>query len=58
VDIGDYAVFDNMGAYTVVFKPPFIRPNPSIVTYDSETGSYCLSRRAETFDDVFASYSI
>ncbi|PSB01129.1 decarboxylase [Merismopedia glauca] len=58
IAVGDYVVFDNMGAYTIVFKPPFISPNPAIVSYDSVTNQYELCRRAETMDDVFISYVI
>jgi diaminopimelate decarboxylase len=58
VGIGDYAVFDNLGAYTVVFKPPFIRPNPPIISYDSNLENYRLVRRKETFQDVFSTYVI
>ncbi|MEC4813706.1 MAG: hypothetical protein SAK29_10620, partial [Scytonema sp. PMC 1069.18] len=58
IGTGDYTVFDNMGAYTIVFKPPFIRPNPPILCYDSITDEYTLSRRQENFDDVFCTYVI
>lgn len=58
VGIGDYAVFNNIGAYTIVFKPPFIRPNPPILAYDSASDEYTLARRKETTDDVFSTYLI
>ncbi len=58
IGIGDYAVFDNLGAYTVVFKPPFIRPNPPIISYDSTLKNYTLVRRQETSQDVFSTYVI
>jgi diaminopimelate decarboxylase len=58
VGIGDYVVVDNMGAYTVVFKPPFIRANPPIISYDSAADEYALIRRTETADDVFSTYLI
>ncbi len=54
VRVGDIAVFHNMGAYTLVFKPPFIRPNPPIVGYDATSAEFTLLRREETADDVFA----
>ncbi|MFB2918988.1 alanine racemase [Aerosakkonema funiforme] len=56
IGIGDYAVFENMGAYTVVFKPPFIRPNPPIISYDYILNEYTLIRRRETYQDVFSTY--
>lgn len=56
IAIGDYTVFENMGAYTIVFKPPFIRPNPPIISYDSLTNEHTLIRRRETSEDVFSTY--
>lgn len=58
ISLGDYAVFDNIGAYTIVFKPPFIRPNPPIIAYDSILDQYSLVRRRETSEDVFSTYII
>jgi diaminopimelate decarboxylase len=58
VGIGDYIVFENMGAYTIVFKQPFIRPNPPIISYDSNLDEYSLVRRTETAKDIFATYVI
>lgn len=58
IGIGDYVVFDNIGAYTVVFKPPFIRPNPPIINYDSILNEYSLIRRRETSQDLFSTYVI
>jgi diaminopimelate decarboxylase len=58
IGIGDYVVFDNIGAYTVVFKPPFIRPSPPIISYDSTLKKYELVRRRETTQDVFSTYVI
>ena len=58
IGIGDYVVFENVGAYTTVFKPPFIRPNPPIVSYDSILNEYTLSRRRETSQDVLCTYII
>lgn len=56
LSIEDYVKFDNVGAYSIVFKPPFIRPNPPIISYDSILNEYELSRREETFQDVFSTY--
>ena len=56
VSKGDYIVFKNVGAYTIVLKPPFIKPSPPIVTF--EKGGYNIIRRQETFEDVFLTYEI
>lgn len=58
VSLGDYTVFDNVGAYSVVFKPPFIWPSPPIISYESAQAAYTLARRQEMTDDVFATYAI
>jgi diaminopimelate decarboxylase len=52
----DYVVFDNVGAYITVMKPPFIRPSPPIVAYDSALETLQLVRRWEEFSDLFATY--
>jgi diaminopimelate decarboxylase len=49
---GDVIRFDGVGAYTLVFKPPFIRPTPPV--YVLEHGQTRLARRAESFDDLVA----
>lgn len=51
----DYVVFDNVGAYTLVLKPPFILEAPAVVAHSAE-GGFEVLRRAETPDDVFATY--
>ena len=52
---GDFVVFDNVGAYTVVMKPPFIRPAPAILVWDG-TDSFAVARHAESFDDLFGAF--
>ncbi|MCW0212445.1 MAG: hypothetical protein OJJ54_03725 [Pseudonocardia sp.] len=54
---GDYALFDNVGAYTIVMKPPFIRPAPCIITHDRGSDRFEVLRRREQIDDVFATYT-
>lgn len=56
VSKGDYIVFKNVGAYTIVLKPPFIKPSPPIITFQKE--KYNLIRREETFEDLFCTYKI
>ena len=50
--VGDIIVFGNVGGYSLVSKPPFIRPNCRMVT---ENGT--VIKRAETFDEVFQTYA-
>lgn len=56
VAVGDVAVFDNVGAYSLVLKPPFIEPAPPVLAM--EDGTLSEVKRAETFDDVFATFEL
>lgn len=52
----DYVLFESVGAYTVVMKPPFIRPAPAVVAHEGGSG-FAVVRRPEQIDDVFRTYS-
>ncbi len=52
---GDYLVFNNVGSYTVVLQPPFIRPAPPIV--ELTASDLTVVRRAQTLDDVLSNFS-
>lgn len=52
----DYVVFDNVGAYTNVLRPPFINPASPILSLDA-SGACEVIRRRETAEDVFVSYA-
>jgi diaminopimelate decarboxylase len=52
---GDYVRFDNVGAYTVVFTPPFIKAAPAILAYVD--GTVTCARRAQTHEDIFLPYT-
>ncbi len=54
---GDFVLFGNVGGYSVVYKPPFIRPNCAMVAQKPD-GTVHLIRRAETFEDIFATWVI
>jgi diaminopimelate decarboxylase len=51
---GDLVRFDNVGAYTWVFKPPFIRGLPAM--YALEPEGYVLVRHEQGLDDFLAGY--
>ena len=53
---GDYVIFENTGAYTVVLRPPFIRPAPPIVSFAN--GKSELIRRGGTLEDIFSPYGL
>lgn len=48
-EVGDVLRIDNVGAYTFVFKPPFIRGLPAC--YVTSKGRLSLARSAEDADD-------
>ncbi|MCK5563832.1 MAG: diaminopimelate decarboxylase [Planctomycetes bacterium] len=50
----DYIQFDNVGAYTNVFTPPFINVAPAIVVADGS--DYKLIRNRQKAEDVFKDY--
>lgn len=52
--VGDVVELGNVGAYTLVFKPPFIRPMPPV--YLKQDGDLELVRSEETVDQMLAGY--
>jgi len=56
LETGDILHIGNVGAYTIVFNPPFIRTRPPI--YTRRDGVYRTARRPESFDDFFADYEL
>lgn len=55
IAIDDYVVFENVGGYSNVDKPPFILPNCVMISIDGENNTQIIKRR-EMFEDVFATY--
>jgi len=55
---GDYIQFLNVGAYTIVFKSPFIKSAPPILYTDCRSQNLDLAKRGETFEDIFRPYVI
>jgi diaminopimelate decarboxylase len=56
LDAGDYVVFNNVGSYTLVLKPPFILPCPVVLAYDSNTNEFNVIKRQEELHDIFSTY--
>jgi diaminopimelate decarboxylase len=52
---GDFFVFENVGAYTNVLRPPFILPAVPMLAL--EGGSLRVVRRADTLDDILRAYA-
>ncbi|MEH7356503.1 diaminopimelate decarboxylase [Neobacillus drentensis] len=47
----DYIIFENVGAYTIVFNPPFIKERPCIVAADKN--EIFVVRKKETIEQFF-----
>ena len=54
---GDYLVFDNVGSYSIVLKPPFILPNCPIIEYNPKKNSYEIIKRREETEDIFRTFN-
>lgn len=55
---GDTIIFKEVGAYSVVMKPPFILPDVAIIEFNTFTNRYDLIREKQTFNDVFQNFKI
>jgi len=55
LEVDDYLVFENIGSYSVVFKPPFIMPNVSVIEVTNK--GYFEIKRQETIDDIFRTFT-
>jgi len=52
---GDILVFENVGSYSIVSKPQFIKPNCPMIAVDNELNIKEIMRE-ETFNDVFSKF--
>lgn len=53
----DFLVFQNVGSYSIVFKPPFIMPNVAVIEINSKNKDYRILKRKEDINDVFRTFS-
>lgn len=51
IAIGDEIIFENVGGYSLVMKPPFIRPN--VAMYNEKN---ILIKREERAEEIFSTY--
>lgn len=51
---GDFVVFDNVGSYSLSFKPPFIWPNVPVLEY--RDGCLHVVKRQEELSDIMTTY--
>ncbi|MDT8425488.1 MAG: hypothetical protein RQ733_05890 [Methyloprofundus sp.] len=54
--VNDYIVFDNVGAYTNVLRPPFINFASPILSINAQENIEIIRRR-ETLNDIFSTYT-
>lgn len=52
--IGDFIIVNNVGSYSIVFKPPFINPNVPIISYLND--KFYMVKEAEDFEYIFKTY--
>lgn len=57
LSVGDYILFRNVGAYTLVLKPPFIQPSPAVLVCDEDGKVQDVIKHPEEFQNVFATYT-
>ena len=55
VEVGSIIEFENVGGYSIVYKPPFIRPNCSIIAV-SHNHENIEIKKSESFNDIFQTY--
>lgn len=58
VSSGDFCVFSNVGAYSLVLKPPFIQPAPPILLYEPASERPVLESRPGTVDDLLGVFEL
>lgn len=56
IKANDYLIFENVGSYTNVLRPPFINPAAAILSLSSSDEIEVIRRR-ETTADVFSTYT-
>jgi diaminopimelate decarboxylase len=54
--VGDFIVFDDVGSYSIVMKPPFILPNVAIIEPHQADQSYKVIKCGESFEDIFHTF--
>jgi diaminopimelate decarboxylase len=53
---GDTIIFKEVGAYSLVMKPPFILPDVAIIQFNQAKNSFDLIREKQTFNHVFQNF--
>ncbi len=57
--VGDLVIFKDVGSYSIVMKPPFIKENVPILLFDKENDMSVVEiKRRETLSDLFGTYHL
>lgn len=56
INVGDFAEISNVGSYSNVMKPPFIKAAPTILVIREDGGKIEVARKKERFSDIFRNY--
>lgn len=54
IAVGDFLEFSNVGAYSMMYKPPFIKGQPVILS--KKDGHFSVIKNNETIDNIFSTY--
>ena len=53
---GDLIIFQEVGSYSVVMKPPFILPDVAIIEFEEKSETFKTVRDRQTFDNIFRNF--
>jgi diaminopimelate decarboxylase len=53
---GDLIIFQEVGSYSVVMKPPFILPDVAIIEFDEKSETFETVRNRQTFENIFSNF--
>lgn len=56
IEEDDFVIFQNVGSYSIVMKPPFIHPNVPIIEMESDN-KFSIVKRQEELDNVFQTFN-
>lgn len=53
----DLIIFEEVGAYSIVMKPPFILPDVAVLEFDDARGVFKVRRERQNFGDIFSNFT-
>jgi diaminopimelate decarboxylase len=58
IELDDFLVYENVGSYSIVMKPPFILPNVPVLSCPDRSGAVKVLRCAEPMDYPFQNFLV